>query len=68
MDESSDYCIKRSKSERDKYHMIILIHGLLKSGTNKLICKTNRVTDVENYGYQWETGVAYVCAQSLSHV
>ena len=50
MDGPRDCHTGQSKSERDKYH-IILIHGTLKSGTNKLICKTNRVTDAENYGY-----------------
>ena len=29
-----------SQTEKDKYHMILLICGILKSGTNELIYKT----------------------------
>ena len=37
-----------SQTEKDKYHMVSLICGILKNGTNELIHKTERVTDVEN--------------------
>ena len=39
MDGPRDYHIKRGKLE-DRYYMIPLICGILKSGTNKLIYKT----------------------------
>ena len=36
-------------SDKDKYHMILLIYGILKKGPNELTCKTEtRVTTVEN--------------------
>ena len=38
-----------SQTEKDKYHMILLICGILKTGTNELIYKTEiELTDVEN--------------------
>ena len=40
MDGPRDYHPKWSKSEKDKYHMISLICRIFKSGTNKLIYKT----------------------------
>ena len=36
------------KLDTGKYHMISLIHGILKNGTNKHICKREIVTDLEN--------------------
>ena len=35
-----DYHTKLSNSEKDKYHMISLICGILKNDTNELIYKT----------------------------
>ena len=35
-------------SQRKKYHVILLTCGLLKNGTDKLIYKSEIVTDVEN--------------------
>ena len=53
MDGPSDYHTKRSKSARDKYHMVSLICGLLKNDTNKLIYKTEISSETEKtYGYQ----------------
>ena len=55
-----------SQTEKDKYHMISLIHGILKNGTNEFIYKTNRLIDVENKlmvtkdkagGINWECGI-----------
>ena len=40
MDGPRDYHTKWSKSEKDKYHMIPLIRGILKNDTNKLIYRT----------------------------
>ena len=40
MDEPRDYHINWSKSEKEKYHMISLLYGILKSDTNELIYKT----------------------------
>ena len=41
MDGPTDYHTKWSKSEKDKYHMILLICGILKKNdTNELIYKT----------------------------
>ena len=37
-----------SQTQTAKYHMILFICGILKKGTNELIYKANRVTDVEN--------------------
>ena len=34
--------ITLSKSEKDKYHMISLVCGILKNGTNELIYETER--------------------------
>ena len=36
-----------SQTEKDKYHMISLICGIFKKGTNELIYKTKRVTHVK---------------------
>ena len=36
-----------SQTEKDKYHMISLIHGILKNDTNELIYKTE--TDPQTY-------------------
>ena len=36
-----------SQKEKDKYHMMLLICGILKYDTNELT-KTNRLTDKEN--------------------
>ena len=35
-----------SQTEKDKYHIISLICRIFKKGTNELIYKTERVTDV----------------------
>ena len=40
MDGPIDCHTERSKSDKDKYHMISLICGILKNGTNEPICKT----------------------------
>ena len=38
-----------SQTEKDKYHVTLLICGIeKKNGENELIYKWNRVTDVEN--------------------
>ena len=37
-----------SQTEKDKYHMILLTCGILKKGTNEVIHRTERVTDVAN--------------------
>ena len=37
MDGTTDYQTKWSKSEKDKYHMISLICGILKNSTKELI-------------------------------
>ena len=37
-----------SQTEKDKYHMISLVCGILKNDTNELFYKTNRLTDLEN--------------------
>ena len=37
-----------SQTEKDKYHMILLICGIKKNGTNELTHKTERVRDTEN--------------------
>ena len=37
-----------SQTQKDKCHMISLIHGILKNATNELIYKTSRVTVVKN--------------------
>ena len=42
MDRSRDYYTKGSKSEKDKYHMISLIHRTLENYTNELIQKTEK--------------------------
>ena len=40
--------VKYSKLDKDEYHMILLICGILKKATNELICNTKIVTYVEN--------------------
>ena len=40
MDGPRDCHTKWSKSERDKYHMILLLCGILKNDSNELIYKT----------------------------
>ena len=45
MDGPWDYHTKQSKSDKDKYHMISLIYGILKNETNEL---WNKLTDKEN--------------------
>ena len=57
---------KLSQTEKDKYHMISLICGILKNGTNEPIYKTEIFTDVEKLltvtkgerrgGINWEIG------------
>ena len=37
-----------SQTEKDKYHMISLICGILKKATNELVYKTEIESDVEN--------------------
>ena len=46
-----DYQTKWIKTDKDKYHMITLICGILKNNTNELICKTDPPTQ-QIYGYQ----------------
>ena len=36
-----------SQTQKDKYHMILLICGIFKNGTNELTFKTNRITAVK---------------------
>ena len=50
MDGPRDDHTKWSKSDKDKYHMILLICGILKNDTNELIYKQNRnrPTDITN--------------------
>ena len=50
MDGHRDYHSKWSNSDKDKYHMISLICGILKKYTNELIYKTE--IDSQTYGYQ----------------
>ena len=53
-----------SQTEKDKYHMILLICGILKTGTNELIYKTeinveNKLTVTKGEsrgGINWKTG------------
>ena len=40
MDGLRDYHTKRSKSDKDKYHMISLTCGILKNDANELIYET----------------------------
>ena len=42
MDGPRDYHIKWRKTDKDKYHMISLICGILKNDTNELIYETER--------------------------
>ena len=37
-----------SQTEKDKYHMINLICGILKNDTNELLQNRNSLTDIEN--------------------
>ena len=41
-----------SQTEKDKYHMVLLISGILKNDTNELIYKTE--IGSQTYGYQRE--------------
>ena len=44
-----DYHTKRRKSEKDKYHTISPICGILKKKyTNELNCKIEKYSDIEN--------------------
>ena len=43
-----DYHTKWSKPDKDKYHMISLIYGILKNDTNELIYKTETDSQTEN--------------------
>ena len=38
---------KVSQTEKDEYHMISLIHGILKNGTNELIYKTEIESQIQ---------------------
>ena len=40
IDGPRDYITKWSKTEKDKYHMIVFVHEIWKNDTNKLIHKT----------------------------
>ena len=51
LDGPRDGHIEWSKPERKKQHVILLIRGILKNGTNELIYKTNRCR-IQSYGYQ----------------
>ena len=57
MERPRDYHSKWSKSEKDKYHMISFICGVLKSDTNELIYKieTHRHRK-QTYDYQRQKG------------
>ena len=53
--------ILREVRQKDKYHMISLICGILKTDINELTYKTNRLTDIENklmvsQNERWEDG------------
>ena len=37
-----------SQAEKEKYHMILLICGILENGTEESIYKKNWVTDIKN--------------------
>ena len=37
-----------NKSEKDKYYMISLIHGIKKNNTNECICKTESDSEKTN--------------------
>ena len=37
---------KQSKPDKDKYHMISLLCGILKNDTNEFICKTERDSQI----------------------
>ena len=47
-----------SQTEKYKYHMILLICGILKNGTNELIYKTEMESEMQKqtYGYQGGKG------------
>ena len=47
-----------SHAEKDKYHMILLICGIQKNGTNELIYKTemSHRCGEQSCGYQGESG------------
>ena len=42
MDRPRDYHTKWSKSEEDKYHMILLLYTIFKNDTNELIYKIEK--------------------------
>jgi len=42
MDGAGDYHTKWSKSEEDKYHMILLLYTIFKNDTNELIYKIEK--------------------------
>ena len=48
MDGPRDDHTKRSKSEKDKYHMLLLIHRILKKDANELIYKAETDSDIES--------------------
>ena len=48
MDEPRDCRTEWSQTQTGKYLMTSFIHGILKNGTNKHICKRDIVTDLEN--------------------
>ena len=46
-----------SQTEKDKYHVIPLICGILKNDTSELIYKIdNKLTDIENWTYGYQRG------------
>ena len=57
MDGPRDYHTQWSKSDKDKYHVISLIYGILKHVTNELIYKTetdsNFKTDMVTKVERW---------------
>ena len=53
MDGPRDYHTQWSKSDKDNYHVISLIYGILKHVTNGLIYKTETDSNFKNrHGYQ----------------
>ena len=47
-DRPTDYHTKWSESEKDRYHMISLLCGILKNDTNEFIYKTETDSDIKN--------------------
>ena len=46
---------RRRKTSSIKYHIILLICGIQKNGTEELICKAGIETQMQRtYGHQWE--------------